>query len=109
MSTLPAPTVSRGDLSLQPSYFTSSLFVNPLREDIANLIKAFAEKYLTGDLQQSFTLFRHVWAEQGWSWFHLKVFDSRAREKFVNVTMRLFAGEFAQVSCSFRQELKQIL
>jgi hypothetical protein len=46
MSTDPTPSVTRGDLTLQPSYFTSSLFVNPLREDIARLIQAYVEQYL---------------------------------------------------------------
>lgn len=94
MSTVPSPTVSRGDLTLQPAYFTSSLFVNPLREDISHLIRLFAEKYLTGDLKEPFALFKKIWAEQGWSCFHFKVFDARSREKFVTVTLRLFAGAY---------------
>ncbi|KAJ3551444.1 hypothetical protein NM688_g4694 [Phlebia brevispora] len=96
MSTRSAPTVSRGDLTLQPSYFTSSLFVDPLREDIAHLVRLFAEKYLTSDLKQPFALFKRVWSEQGWCWFHLKVFDARARESFVRVTFRLFAEYFVE-------------
>lgn len=93
MSTIPPPTISRGDLTLQPSYFTSSLFVNPLREDIAHLVQLFTEKYLASDLSQPFSLFKQIWKEQGWNWLHLKVFDARARDKFVAVTLRLFAGE----------------
>ena len=46
MSTEPAPSVTRGDVTLQPAYFTSSLFVNPLREDIAKLIQEYAQRYL---------------------------------------------------------------
>lgn len=46
MSTSPPPSVARGDITLQPSYFTSSLFVNPLREDIALLVQVFAQTYL---------------------------------------------------------------
>ncbi|KAF7796393.1 hypothetical protein EIP86_007570 [Pleurotus ostreatoroseus] len=92
----PVPTVGRGDLTLQPAYFTSSLFVDPLREDISHLVRLFAEKYLTGDQKQPFALFKKIWIEQGWSWFHLKVFDARAREKFVTVTLRLFAEYFIE-------------
>ena len=92
MSTSPPPPVSRGDLTLQPAFFTSSLFVNPLREDIAHLVRLFAEKYLSSDLKQPFALFKKIWAEQGWTWFHFKVFDARARDKFVSVTLRLFTG-----------------
>lgn len=167
MSTDPAPSVTRGDVTLQPSYFTSSLFVEPLREDIARLIQAYAQQYLgiltngatqgavsageincgaaqhqagqggpttsshpedatgvvennkptpalapsPGDAEplssgiphqqptasshiQPFTLFKQLWSSQGWSWFHLKVLDGRARESFVSVVLRLFAGEF---------------
>lgn len=46
MSTDPTPSVARGDLNLQPSYFTSSLFVNPLREDVARLVQSYAYAYL---------------------------------------------------------------
>ena len=46
MSTDPAPSVARGDITLQPSYFTSSLFVNPLRQDIVRLIQTYAHAYL---------------------------------------------------------------
>lgn len=169
MSTDPAPSVTRGDVTLQPSYFTSSLFVEPLREDIARLIQAYVQQYLgiltngapqgtasageitydaaqyeagqgsvdpstnshtettagvtensnstpeltpsTGEVEplssdipsqqsttsshiQPFTLFKQLWSSQGWSWFHLKVLDGRARESFVSVVLRLFAGEF---------------
>lgn len=46
MSTEPAPSATRGDVTLQPAYFTSSLFVNPLREDIARLVQEYAQTYL---------------------------------------------------------------
>ena len=93
MSTSPPPTVSRGDLTLQPSYFTSSLFVNPLREDVAHLVQLYADKYLASDFSKPFMLFKSLWEEQGWIWFHLKVFDARARDMFITVTHRVFAGE----------------
>ncbi|KAI0815071.1 hypothetical protein BC629DRAFT_1469026 [Irpex lacteus] len=172
MSTDPAPSVTRGDVTLQPSYFTSSLFVEPLREDIARLIQAYAQQYLgiltngatqgtgsaeeinrgaaqheasqggvdpttnghvventvgiaensnptpalapsTGDTEplssvippqqssesshiQPFMLFKQLWSSQGWSWFHLKVLDGRARESFVSVVLRLFAEYFGE-------------
>ncbi|KAI0695136.1 hypothetical protein BC835DRAFT_1415020 [Cytidiella melzeri] len=172
MSTRPAPSATRGDITLQPAYFTSSLFVNPLREDIARLIRAYAEAYLakvtttgsvsthnlaaqaeegrpsrqssvlgepttdqpgedamnTGETStpapepfvpaslspdavhlnpnplditgtsvhpQPFALFKQLWRSQGWCWFHFKVFDGRARERFLNVVLRLFSEYFA--------------
>lgn len=44
MSTAAGPSAVRGDITLQPSYFTSSLYVEPLREDIANLVNLFAQQ-----------------------------------------------------------------
>ncbi|VDC01898.1 unnamed protein product [Peniophora sp. CBMAI 1063] len=42
MSVLPARSGNPGELALQPSFFTSSLFVEPLREDISSLLSAFS-------------------------------------------------------------------
>ncbi|KZV76983.1 hypothetical protein PENSPDRAFT_679651 [Peniophora sp. CONT] len=42
MSVLPARSGNPGELALQPSFFTSSLFVEPLREDISSLLCAFS-------------------------------------------------------------------
>ncbi|KAL6309875.1 hypothetical protein BKA93DRAFT_722627 [Sparassis latifolia] len=96
MSTSPAPSASRGDITLQPSYFTSSLYVGPLREDISRLIYAFSEQYV-GPQQpcQPFALFKKLWTDLGWSWIHFKVFDARARETFIDVTERLFLERMA--------------
>ncbi|PCH33735.1 hypothetical protein WOLCODRAFT_94076 [Wolfiporia cocos MD-104 SS10] len=91
MSTDAGPSTNRGDITLQPSYFTSSLYVVPLRDDINMLIRSFAEQYMhISSMLQPFALFKKVWAEQGWCWLHFKVFDARARESFINVTERLF-------------------
>lgn len=93
MSTSAAPSVTRGEITLQPSYFTSSLYVQPLREDISLLVQTFTQQYLQGDRTQPFALFKKIWSEQGWIWLHFKVFDGRSRERFIGVTLRLFAGE----------------
>lgn len=98
MSTEPAPTTLRGEITLQPSYFTSSLYVYPLREDISLLTQAFSERYIQSARKSPFALFKTIWNEQGWTWLHFKVFDARAREKFLEVTLRLFAGMFLQSS-----------
>ncbi|KZT72798.1 hypothetical protein DAEQUDRAFT_762610 [Daedalea quercina L-15889] len=91
MSTAAGPSANRGDITLQPSYFTSSLYVEPLCEDIANLVNLFAQQYVeTWPPTQPFALFKRLWSEQGWRWLHFKVLDARARETFVNVTERLF-------------------
>ncbi|KDQ63444.1 hypothetical protein JAAARDRAFT_65487 [Jaapia argillacea MUCL 33604] len=90
MSLTPSPSVSRGSVILQPSYFTSSLYVNPLREDICNLIQVYIEQYMQAPCTQPFALFKTIWTSQGWSWLHFKVFDARTREMFLRVTTRLF-------------------
>ncbi|OSX67483.1 hypothetical protein POSPLADRAFT_1128051 [Postia placenta MAD-698-R-SB12] len=88
MSTSAGPSASRGDITLQPSYFTSSLYVEPLREDISSLITLYAQQY--SQTNPPFALFKRLWTELGWSWLHFKVFDPRARESFLRVTQRLF-------------------
>ncbi|KZT30711.1 hypothetical protein NEOLEDRAFT_1054196 [Neolentinus lepideus HHB14362 ss-1] len=90
MSLAPSPSVSRGTIILQPSFFTSSLYVNPLREDIIHLIQLFAEQYLRSPPAQPFALFKSIWNAQGWTWLHFKVFDVRTRDTFLQVTARLF-------------------
>lgn len=93
MSTSAGPSASRGDITLQPSYFTSSLYVEPLREDISSLITLYAQQY--SQTNPPFALFKRLWTELGWSWLHFKVFDPRARESFLRVTQRLFLGAHA--------------
>ncbi|KAI0669784.1 hypothetical protein C8Q78DRAFT_144601 [Trametes maxima] len=88
MSIAPEPSVSRGDITIQPSYFTSSLYVNPLREDISTLIRAFSVQ--CEKTMRPFELFKQLWIEQGWSWLHLRIHDGRARQSFIKVTERLF-------------------
>ncbi|THH34123.1 hypothetical protein EUX98_g166 [Antrodiella citrinella] len=91
MSTSAAPTVTRGEITLQPSYFTSSLYVLPLRHDISCLIHTFEEQYMQSDKSSPFALFKQIWSAFGWVWLHFKVFDGRSRERFIGVTLRLFA------------------
>jgi hypothetical protein len=88
----PAPSGSRGELSLQPAYFTSSLFVGPLRDDVLTLTHIFVEQYARSQ-ERPFALFKRIWDEQGWVWMHFRVIDSRAREVFLNVTCRSFLGK----------------
>lgn len=93
MSTLPASTVIRGDITLQPGYFTSSSFVYPLREDISNLVQSFTQEYLGSDKKEPFALFKKIWNQQGWTWLNFRVFDGRAREGLISVVLRLFSGK----------------
>ncbi|KAI0698412.1 hypothetical protein C8T65DRAFT_710162 [Cerioporus squamosus] len=88
MSIAPEPSTSRGDITLQPGYFTSSLYVQPLREDLITLIKLFSEQYETAE--RPFELFKKLWSEQGWCWLHLRAYDGRGRQTFLRVTERVF-------------------
>ncbi|KAH9950433.1 hypothetical protein B0H21DRAFT_723363 [Amylocystis lapponica] len=107
MSTSPAPSASRGEITLQPSYFTSSLYVEPLRQDIARLVDQFSQQYAQAPAHP-FALFKQLWTELGWCWVHFNVFDGRARESFISVTERLFLERMvetekplARITCLF--------
>jgi hypothetical protein len=91
MSLVPSPSAVRGDLTLQPTYFTSSLFVIPFRADIEQLTDTFIKEY-TVDITQPFALFKRIWQDQGWAWMHLKVFDARTRHVYLTNACRLFIG-----------------
>lgn len=101
MATAPTQSAARGEITLQPSYFTSSLYVDPLREDVSDLIDRFAAQYAQSS-SQPFTLFKSVWNELGWCWIHFRVFDPRARDSFINVTERLFVGVLGRLLPPFR-------
>lgn len=91
MSLLATSTsASRGGITLQPSFFTSSLYVNSFRDDIRNLIHAYHEQYTQSS--EKFALFKAIWRVQGWEWLHFKVFDPPSREALMNVSHRLFLG-----------------
>ncbi|KAI1788779.1 hypothetical protein LXA43DRAFT_625669, partial [Ganoderma leucocontextum] len=93
MSVAREPSASRGEITLQPSYFTSSLYVDPLREDIWTLITLFADQF--DDTVQPFDLFKKLWTEEGWCWLHMRVYDGRARQSFIRTTERIFAERTA--------------
>lgn len=97
MSLAPSTSASRGDVTLQPSFFTSSLYVNPFRDDIRTLIHAYHEQYSQSS-EKPFALFKKVWRAQGWEWLHCKVFDNRSREALMNVSHRLFLGSLSDSS-----------
>lgn len=85
-------SASRGEVVLQPNYFTSSIYVNALRDDISTLIFHYHEAYSQPDVTKPFSLFKDIWVKLGWPWLHFKVFDSRSRQTFLEVTARLFLG-----------------
>ncbi|KAG0704341.1 hypothetical protein DFH29DRAFT_1068062 [Suillus ampliporus] len=96
MSLAPTHTTPRGQVVLQPAYFTSSLFVDPAREDINHLVRVYTERYGRSPPHQPFVLFKDIWSSHGWTWLHFKAFDARSRDAFLKVTMRLFSERLAE-------------
>ncbi|KAJ6604494.1 hypothetical protein DFH09DRAFT_1122883 [Mycena vulgaris] len=93
-------SVNRGNVVLQPTYFTSSVYVKALREDITTLVHNFHELY-KNDNAKPFALFKGLWNTQGWKWMHFKVFDSRTRDTFLNVTVRMFLERMVKTEAPF--------
>jgi len=100
MSLAPAPSASRGDVVLQPSYFTSSVYVKALRDDISTLILRYHEVHSQPQSLGHFARFKSIWLRMGWHWLQFKVFDHRSRQTFLDVTMRLFLGLLFSFSVS---------
>ncbi|KAH9064348.1 hypothetical protein EDB87DRAFT_1804742 [Lactarius vividus] len=95
MSLAPTPSGPRGDLTLQPPFFTSSLFVDPFREDIDRLTDLFVQEF-TDVVTQPFALFKRLWQEQGWTYMHLKIFDARTRHTYLITVCRLFVERLVE-------------
>ncbi|KAF8499279.1 hypothetical protein F5888DRAFT_1611690 [Russula emetica] len=95
MSLGPTPSTARGDLILQPPFFTSSLFVDPFRADIERLIDLFVQEHAV-HAARPFALFKRLWEEQGWTYMHLKIFDARTRHTYLTVACRLFVEQIAE-------------
>ncbi|KAF9479721.1 hypothetical protein BDN70DRAFT_906158 [Pholiota conissans] len=85
----PSSSTSRGDLVLQPNYFTSSIYVKALRDDISTLILRYHEALNQPGVTQPFAVFKTVWTGMGWHWLQFRVFDSRSRHALLETTTRL--------------------
>ncbi|KAF8642031.1 hypothetical protein AX16_009752 [Volvariella volvacea WC 439] len=96
-----APSPSRGELALQPNYFTSSLFVKPFKDDIVTLIHAYHELYSKGANVQPFPLFKEVYTAHGWVWLHFKVIERRGREAFLQTVTRLLLERMVRTEPPF--------
>jgi hypothetical protein len=96
MRATPSSSAKKGEVVLQPAFFTSSLFVNPFRDDIAALSQAYADAWGLRAIEgRPFAVFKDVWNEFGWPWLHLKTLEDRSRDCFLEVVMRLFLGALA--------------
>lgn len=98
MSVTPSPSASRGEVILQSTYFTSSLYVNALRNDITKLVALVRDEYAKSPSTPPFAHFKIVWRSQGWHYLHFMVFDNQSRSTFLDVTTRLFLGPYASTS-----------
>ncbi|KIJ35051.1 hypothetical protein M422DRAFT_34832 [Sphaerobolus stellatus SS14] len=90
-----APSAPKTPLALyyvQPVYYTSSLFTDPMREDIVDLLSTFARVYSSESLEpeKPFEIFKSVWKKQGWDIVHLKVLDPQGRSACLKTVLRLF-------------------
>lgn len=103
MSLAPAPTATRGEIVLQPNYFTSSIYVQALRDDINTLTHRYHEAYTNAQCAQPFQLFKSIWCSQGWHWLIFKVFDRRTRDRFLDTTLRLFLERMTTHESPFTQ------
>ncbi|KZV93774.1 hypothetical protein EXIGLDRAFT_673733 [Exidia glandulosa HHB12029] len=87
----PAPSQHRrAPAAPQPYYYHSSVFVDPTRDDISRLLAAFEDAHNAQTSSRPFALFKSIWMQHGWDLIHLKVFDPRGREAFLDVMCRLF-------------------
>ncbi|KAI6095515.1 hypothetical protein EDD16DRAFT_1678221 [Pisolithus croceorrhizus] len=88
---------SRGQIVVQPAYFTSSAFY------VSLLLQCYAEQYERVRPPQPFTLFKDTWVSQGWTWIHFKIFDARSREAFLKVMMRIFTEHMGVTETPLRR------
>lgn len=119
----PAAQPRRGDQNLQPvgiiplrslssllkfstqHYFTSTLFVEPMRADISDLLKAYIERCKVAlnakEDPKPFEWFKTIWRERKWNLLHLRCIQPRPRKAFLEVTTRLFLGISKHVLSSY--------
>lgn len=98
VSLAPTTQLFRALPIVQPFYYSSSLFVDPLRKDIDHLLNSFVRAYADDASDSSsirdkpFSYFKRLWKEQKWDYAHLAVLDSRGRIAFFDTVARVFLG-----------------
>jgi hypothetical protein len=99
MSLAVKPNILRGDLVLDPLYYTSATFVDPLRKDIEQLLQTFKVQYTsTLPPRRVFSLFKEIWRSSGWRFLHLSVLEDFDRDSFTLTVFRLFLGSHKLLS-----------
>ncbi|KAH8835906.1 hypothetical protein DL96DRAFT_1490076 [Flagelloscypha sp. PMI_526] len=96
---------SRSDYVLQPSYFSSGIYVSAAREDFLSLLSQFHAKWTGPDSGCPFAAFKEVWTSQGWPWLSLQAIDDRAREAFFNSMFRIFMERVAKSEAAITRVL----
>ncbi|GJJ14248.1 hypothetical protein Clacol_008512 [Clathrus columnatus] len=94
MLIVPTPSIPRGsEPSLQGYYYTSSLFISSLQQDINALLTTYAHAYARDPFEpeKPFELFKSTWKTLGWNYAHLRCVDAK-RPVFVGVVGRCFVG-----------------
>jgi hypothetical protein len=93
MAIVPTSTAKKGEVVLQPAFFTSSFFVDPFKGDLGALTLTYHEAWQKEhEGGQPFTVFKHVWIDMGWPWMQFKTLEDRSRHQYLGVTMRLLFG-----------------
>lgn len=117
MSLAVRPNYPRGDLILDPLFYTSSLFVEPLRRDIEQLLSTFNAHYTsTAPPRRVFSIFKEIWVSEGWNNLHLSVIEDLDRDAFTLTVFRLFLGKSLPVffppgsyECTDRMNAKEAI
>lgn len=93
MSLQTLPNYPRAVLILDPDYYTSSIFVEPMRNDIQKLLEDFVSSYSSSTPPRHvFIIFKDVWSGGGWEFLHLCAIDDVVRDTFLVTVFRLFIG-----------------
>lgn len=104
MSLAVKPNFPRGEVILDPLFYSSAPFVEPLRRDIDELLQTFKSQYeATHAPRRVFSLFKNLWISSGWRLLHLSVLEDLDRDAFTLTVFRLFLGKFLVFSYAFQQ------
>ncbi|KAL5633333.1 hypothetical protein ACGC1H_003735 [Rhizoctonia solani] len=124
MSLKPTVTLHGALPVLQPEYFSSDLFVTPLRLDIENLLTEFARRLQNHSdhcglaepaasnatdpngifRNNSLKIFLSCWASSDWKFMHLRCLDAIGRTAFLRTVHRTFL----EASITFSDELMRL-
>ncbi|KAF8323265.1 hypothetical protein DL93DRAFT_670915 [Clavulina sp. PMI_390] len=95
---------------LQGAFYSSSLFVDPLRQDIDDLLRAFVDRCKVAlsnkEDPKPFRWYKEIWVRQKWDFFHLRCIQNPSRKSFLEVTFRCFLGSLPLIPLTAASRLK---